>query len=334
MSDEVNINSNERTLDTVEFSLRQPKYDQNTFWGRYRRCLDIIDPRTLLVSKEKEQDCLKLLDAYKHNKLPPDVTSDQLWEARKIKEAIFHPDTNEKIFMPFRMAGFVPFGTITVVGMLLPAPTLSTVVFWQWLNQSHNAAVNYSNRNATKPTPTSRFILSYVTAITSAVSIAVGLTVFVQKAKIFSPQVRRSLQRLIAFPATASANICNVLAMRSNELIEGVELVDSEGNVKGTSKIAAKRAIFETIITRVFLSGTVLCTPAFVMTALERTKFLRRNPRFTLPIQAIVCVLSFGIALPFAIALFPQMSQIDVKDTEPEIQNNCNELILHYNKGL
>ena len=26
--------------------------------------------------------------------------------------------------------------------------------------------------------------------------------------------------------------------------------------------------------------------------------------------------------------------QIDVKDTEPEIQNNCNELILHYNKGL
>ena len=24
---------------------------QGTFWGRYRRCLDIIDPRTLLVSK-------------------------------------------------------------------------------------------------------------------------------------------------------------------------------------------------------------------------------------------------------------------------------------------
>jgi predicted Abi (CAAX) family protease len=55
-----------------------------------------------------------------------------------------------------------------------------------------------------QPTPTSRFILSYVTAITSAVSIAVGLTVFVQKAKFFSPQVRRSLQRLIAFPATGT----------------------------------------------------------------------------------------------------------------------------------
>ena len=29
-----------------------------------------------------------------------------------------------------------------------------------------------------------------------------------------------------------------------------------------------------------------------------------------LPIQALVCVASFGIALPFTIALFPQMSEV------------------------
>lgn len=319
---------------TKEFSLRKPRYDQSLFWGRYRRCLDIIDPRTLLVSKKEQDECLKLLENYKHGIVPVGVTSEQLWEARKIKEAIFHPDTNERIFMPFRMSGFVPFGTITVVGMLLPAPSLSTVIFWQWLNQSHNAAVNYSNRNASKPTPTKRFVLSYATAITSAVSIAVGLTVFVQRTKLFSPQVRRSLQRFIAFPATVSANICNVLAMRSNELIEGVDVMDADGNIVGTSKIAAKRAIFETIITRLFLSGTVLCTPAFIMAVLEKTKFVRKNPRFMLPIQALVCVASFGIALPFTIALFPQMSEIAVEDVEPEIQKNCKETVLNYNKGL
>ncbi|OBS58011.1 hypothetical protein A6R68_10860 [Neotoma lepida] len=28
-----------------------------------------------------------------------------------LAEAILHPDTNEKIFMPFRMSGYIPFGT-------------------------------------------------------------------------------------------------------------------------------------------------------------------------------------------------------------------------------
>jgi hypothetical protein len=37
-----------------------------------------------------------------------------------------------------------------VVGLLLPNHTYKSMIFWQWINQSHNAAVNYANRNATK----------------------------------------------------------------------------------------------------------------------------------------------------------------------------------------
>ncbi|XP_013930481.1 PREDICTED: sideroflexin-5-like [Thamnophis sirtalis] len=98
----------------------------------------------------------------------------QLWRAQKIKQAIIHPDTNETIFMPFRMSGYIPFGTPIVVGLLLPNQTLASTIFWQWLNQSHNACVNYANRNATKPSPTSKFIQGYLGAVVSAVSIAVS----------------------------------------------------------------------------------------------------------------------------------------------------------------
>ncbi|KAJ8382534.1 hypothetical protein SKAU_G00033120 [Synaphobranchus kaupii] len=183
------------------FQLGRPRYDQSCFYGRLRHFLDVIDPRTLFVSESRLNECMELLDDFKHGTLPPGVTDVQLWEAQKIKQAIIHPDTGEKIFMPFRMSGYVPFGTPIVVGLLLPNQTLGSTVFWQWLNQSHNACINFSNRNATKPTPASRFIQGYVGAVTSAVSIAVGLNVMIQKAQRFSPATRLMVQRFIPFPA-------------------------------------------------------------------------------------------------------------------------------------
>jgi len=70
--------------------------------------------------------------------------------------------------MPFRMSGFVPFGTPIVVGMLLPTTSLPTIFFWQGLNQTHNALVNYYNRNATVPLQTSNYVIGYLGAVTSA----------------------------------------------------------------------------------------------------------------------------------------------------------------------
>ncbi|XP_030620599.1 sideroflexin-5b isoform X3 [Chanos chanos] len=158
------------------FQLGKPRYDQSSFLGRLRHIIDIIDPSTLLVSEKRLNECVKLLDDFKHGTLPSGVSDKQLWEAQKVKQAIIHPDTGEKIFMPFRMSGYVPFGTPIVVGLLLPNQTLASTVFWQWLNQSHNACVNYANRNATKPTPTSKFIQGYLGAVTSAVSIAIEVS--------------------------------------------------------------------------------------------------------------------------------------------------------------
>uniref|UniRef100_A0A3Q2NTR5 Sideroflexin 5b n=1 Tax=Fundulus heteroclitus TaxID=8078 RepID=A0A3Q2NTR5_FUNHE len=183
------------------FQLGRPRYDQTSFLGRLRHFIDIIDPSTLFVSEKKLKECIKILDDYKHGTLPPGVSADQLWEAQKIKQAIIHPDTGEKIFMPFRMSGYVPFGTPIVIGLLLPNQTVMSTIIWQWLNQSHNACVNYANRNATKPTPTSKFLQGYVGAVTSAVSIAVGLNVLIQKANKLSPSTRMIIQRFVPFPA-------------------------------------------------------------------------------------------------------------------------------------
>ncbi|XP_027865380.1 sideroflexin-5b isoform X1 [Xiphophorus couchianus] len=316
------------------FQLGRPRYDQSSFLGRLRHFVDIIDPSTLFVSEKKLKECIKLLDDYKHNTLPPGVSAAQLWEAQKIKQAIIHPDTGEKIFMPFRMSGYVPFGTPIVIGLLLPNQTVMSTIIWQWLNQSHNACVNYANRNATKPTPTSKFLEGYVGAVTSAVSIAVVLNVLIQKANNLSPGTRMIIQRFVPFPAVASANICNVALMRHNELSEGVDVLDNNGSVVGSSKIAARHAIMETAFTRVVLPMPIFVLPPIIMAYLERLRFLQRNRRLLLPIHSVVCLVTFGLSLPVAISLFPQMSQIEVSRLEPEIAMATDCKVLTYNKGL
>lgn len=316
------------------FQLNKPRFDQSTFNGRLRHFLDVIDPRTLLTSSKQLEDAIILLDKYKSGNVPDGVTNKQLWEAQKIKQAIIHPDTGEKIFMPFRMSGFVPFGSFIVVGMLLPNSSIKQVIFWQWLNQSHNACVNFANRNASKPTPFKRFVLGYMGAVTTAVSIAVGLNLLIKRASTFSATTKMLVQRLIPFPATATASTCNVLLMRNSELWEGIEVLDKHGNTVGTSQAAAKKALKETAITRMFLPAPILLIPPLVMSFLEKRRFLIRNPRLHLPINAVVCTLAFGLALPVAIALFPQFSEIHREQLEPNLQVATEESVLYYNKGL
>ncbi|XP_032403152.1 sideroflexin-5a isoform X2 [Xiphophorus hellerii] len=311
--------------DYPPFQYGKSRFNQETFRGRFRHFLDVIDPSTLFVSEKRLQDCIKLLDGFKQGTLPPGVTD---------AEAIIHPDTGEKILMPFRMSGFVPFGTPVVVGLLLPNQTTASTIFWQWLNQSHNACVNYSNRNATKPAPFSKFFQGYVGAVTSAVSIAVGLNVLIQKADRLSPTTKLLVQRFVPFPAVASANICNVVLMRHTELSDGIAVLDDSGKVVGTSKIAARHALLETALTRVVMPMPIMVLPPMVMAVLEKLPLLQRRRRLVLPVHSLVCLAAFGFALPLAISLFPQMSQISANQLEPEIAAATDCQILTYNKGL
>uniref|UniRef100_F6S8K7 Sideroflexin 5 n=1 Tax=Callithrix jacchus TaxID=9483 RepID=F6S8K7_CALJA len=300
------------------FTLLSHPLLQTSFYGRFRHFLDIIDPRTLFVTERRLREAVQLLEDYKHGTLRPGVTNEQLWSAQKIKQAILHPDTNEKIFMPFRMSGKL----------------LGPFWFWSWLNQSHNACVNYANRNATKPSPASKFIQGYLGAVISAVSIAVGLNVLVQKANKFTPATRLLIQRFVPFPAVASANICNVVLMRYGELEEGIDVLDSDGNLVGSSKIAARHALLETALTRVVLPMPILVLPPIIMSMLEKTALLQARPRLLLPVQSLVCLAAFGLALPLAISLFPQMSEIETSQLEPEIAQATSSRTVVYNKGL
>ena len=74
------------------------------------------------------------------------------------------------------------------------------VVFWQWFNQSFNALVNYTNRNANSPTSTTQLGVAYFSATFSALGTAIGLK------KVLEKSSSKVLQRLVPMVAVASAN--------------------------------------------------------------------------------------------------------------------------------
>ncbi|CAF4693270.1 unnamed protein product, partial [Rotaria sp. Silwood1] len=197
----------------------------------------------------------------------------------------------------------------------------------------HNAGVNYSNRNATQHTPVSKFVIGYLSAVTVSVSSAVGLTVAVRRARSLPPTLKTIVQRFIPLPAVACASTCNVLFMRFHELYDGIEVLDEENNSIGVSKVAAKKALTEMAMTRAFLPVPILSLPPIIMLAFEKN-ILRRFPRLNLPLNTLACTISFGLALPMSIALFPQRSKVATKELEKEIQSKTQLPYVYYNKGL
>eukprot|EP00054_Salpingoeca_dolichothecata_P000780 m.17601 g.17601 ORF g.17601 m.17601 type:complete len:319 (+) comp11339_c0_seq1:134-1090(+) len=317
------------------FSLTQPQYDQSTYFGRFRTSLDVADPRCLVPSVffgMSSEKALSIIESYKQgNTLNTPIQ--QLWLAKKIVNATYHPDTGEKIIPPFRMCGFAVFGTPIIVGMLMPNPSLRTTIFYQTINQTHNAGVNYANRNASQPTPLSKLVEGYLGAVLSSVGIAVGLNQLVARSPL-SVATRTLLSRFVPFPAVATASSCNMFMMRRNELHTGIDVKDADGTIRGVSKVAAKQALKDSIITRIVLPAPLLLIPPTVMMMLPAMP-----PRIRLPVEAAVCTLSFVFGLPMAIAVFPQEGTAEASNLEPEFHhltdtNGAPITQLYYNKGL
>ncbi|XP_013359487.1 PREDICTED: sideroflexin-2 isoform X5 [Chinchilla lanigera] len=234
--------------DLSGFDIDAPRWDQGTFLGRVKHFFNITDPRTVLVPERRLDWAKVTVERSRVGAVPPGTQVEQLLYAKKLYDSAFHPDTGEKMNVIGRMSFQVPGGMIITGFMLHFYRTMPAVIFWQWVNQSFNALVNYTNRNAASPTSVRQMAFSYLTATTTAVATAVGMNMLTKRAP---PLVCR----WVPFAAVAAANCVNIPMMRQQELIQGISVKDKNHNEVGHSQRAAAIGITQVVISRITMAA-------------------------------------------------------------------------------
>ncbi|XP_042887257.1 sideroflexin-3-like isoform X1 [Penaeus japonicus] len=313
-------------------NLDEPRWDQSTYEGRARHFFTTTNPMNLLCTPAQLENARDIVTRYRKGE-DLKLSEDELWKAKNIYDSAFHPDTGEKMILIGRMSAQVPMN-MTITGCMLTFyKTTPAVVFWQWINQSFNAVVNYTNRSGDSPISVQQLGTSYVMATTGALVTALGLNSLV---KSLPPLIGR----LVPFTAVAAANCVNIPMMRMKEWKDnGVILLDKDNNTIGASKIAAKWGVAMVTISRIMMAVPSCVLPPIVMNALEKRGTLRRMPWISAPLQVGLCGLCLTFATPACCALFPQKASIAVSSLEPEVQEKIRALpdapdVVYYNKGL
>ena len=232
-------------------------------------------------------------------------------------------------------------------------PQTRGTIAWQIANQSLNVAINYSNANKSSPLSYSKIAQSYFLAVGASCSVAVGLNSLVPRLKRVSPSTKLLLGRLVPFAAVASAGSLNVFLMRGEEIRRGIDVYpvlseatkqdlaskgqsEAEGAPSlGKSKKAATLAVSETALSRVLNSTPIMVVPPLVLVQLQKREWLKRNPRLTTPVNLGLILGMSYVALPLALAAFPQRQRISAESLEPEFRGRGGEGgMVVFNRGI
>lgn len=214
---------------------------------------------------------------------PAGTTRDEIIHAKKLFASAFHPDTGELQNFVGRMSFQLPGGCIITGGMLTFYRSMPAVVLWQWINQSFNALVNYTNRNANSELTVNQLAGAYVMATGSALVAAIYCK------RRWQRTAGPTMQRYVPFAAVAAANCINIPLMRQQELLKGVDVYDEHGNVVGTSRVAAAKGIGQVVFSRIVMASPGMVLLPYITSQLEaRSSLFKRLPWAPGPFQLVM----------------------------------------------
>ncbi|CCH60625.1 hypothetical protein TBLA_0D01170 [Henningerozyma blattae CBS 6284] len=314
-------------------SLPESRFDLSTYWGRVRHCAEISDPRMLLTTNEDLQKAYKVVSSYKNGLIKE--TTQEFWKSKKVLDSTVHPDTGDKVFLPFRMSCNVLSNLVVTAGMLTPGLGTAGTLFWQWANQSLNVAINSANANKSDPLTTRQLIENYTVAVSASCGVAVGLNKLVPKLRGISPHTKLILSRLVPFAAVVTAGVVNVFLMRGNEIRNGISVYDKEsGEEIGKSQRAAFKAVGQTALSRVINATPVMVIPPLILVKLQSGILKGKSMKIQNLANLGLVGSTLFVALPFAIGVFPQRQSMRRDQLEEHLQRRALSETVYFNRGI
>lgn len=317
-------------------NLDEPRYDQSTFEGRAKHFFITTNPLNVAASDAELDKAKNIVEAYRKGVDFPDLSEDDIWHYKELYDSAFHCQTGEKLLIFGRMSFQVP-GNMVITGCMMTFfRTTPAVIFWQTANQTFNAIVNYTNRNASVGVTNEQLGTAYLGATGASVSTALLFNKLVAS----SPSLAAGLVgRLVPLVAVAAANCVNIPLMRQEEIKNGITVQSEDGTELGASSNAAVAAISQVIPSRVGMAIPGMFIPPVIMSRLERTTTFIKNPWLKAPATVLLTGLMLSFATPLGCAIFPQKAAIKLNELEPGLQAAAaakypGQTTFYYNKGL
>ncbi|KZC12658.1 Sideroflexin-1 [Dufourea novaeangliae] len=304
------MNSNDK------IDIDQPLWDQSTYIGRWKHYAFITDCRTVIVPREKLLTAKQLCEDYRNDTVPPGTAMKDIIYAKKLKDSAFHPDNGQLMHVLGRMSFQLPSSVTITTMMLTFYKSATAIVLCQIINQTHNALLNYTNRNAMTDNDfadKNSVKTAFLCAVSASSAVVVGCEkILHQRGPITS--------RCVPFLVVATGDVTNLPLMRQREIMMDTPLfIEDAIEPIINSKVAAVKAISECVLTRIALAVPCLLFIPMITQAIKPYCFYQRGQWMIYPIEITFAYYLLGI--PSSLALFPRyrlMSPELLKIHKPE----------------
>jgi hypothetical protein len=299
-------------------------FDMTTFLGRLTFNWALCSPLGLRWNEASVAEASSVIELWRQGR---DLPAEKLKQAQTVL-AVSAPH-GTLLPPPCRTSGWalatVPAMAFIQWNAVVRPTSLPHIVAGQWLNQTQNAAITWSNRppnRAEEGGTIGHAFVAYAVACLTAIPIAVGAGIGAQRSRLLRP-----LGRFAPYPAVALANVVNTMMMRWDDLQNGVPVMDGSGAVIDRSVVAGQRAVFDTALTRTLVPLANFVGAPIIMACLNRLRSAFRGGSKAAPqslvLQLAVTTSVLVAAIPVASSVSAPIGSVAVEDLEPSVRDEA-----------